>query len=382
MPNSSLKSLRWGILSTGNIARTFARALPHSQSGILHAVASRTLESAASFASEMGASQSFGSYDELLADAEVDAVYIATPHPLHFEWIVKAADAGKHILCEKPLTLNSPEAARAVEAARRNGVCLLEAFMYRCHPQTARVVELVSSGELGKIKAIEATFSFQAGFDPASRLFNLELGGGGILDVGCYVASFARLVAGAASGKPFAEPLELKAIGVIGTTGADHYTVAVARFEGDIVAQLQTGVSLNGGSSCRIIGENAILRVPSPFFCSPVEGRKETVLYLDRGGKTEEIRVPFDRPLYAFEVDALAQMVATGEVPCPAMGPDDALGNMKMLDLWRAQIGLSYPNEKGEKSVLVQARPNQMRFRELPGVTNETGVANCDGHDA
>ncbi len=345
MSNPNFKPLRWGILSTGNIARTFARALPHSQSGTLHAVASRTLERATAFASEMGAAKAYGSYDELLADPEVDAVYIATPHPLHFEWMLKAADAGKHILCEKPLTLNWPEAARAVEACRRNGVCLLEAFMYRCHPQTARVVELVSSGALGTVKAIEATFSFQAGFDPNSRLFNLDLGGGGILDVGCYVASFARLVAGAAQGKPFAEPIELKAIGILGETGADSYTVAVARFEGDIVAQLQTGVSLNGGSSCRIIGENAILRVPSPFFCAPVEGREETVLFLERGGKTEEIFVSFQRPLYAFEADALAQMVATGEIPRPAMGPDDALGNMKMLDLWRAQLGLVYPGE-------------------------------------
>ena len=374
MPNSSTP-LRWGILSTGNIARTFARDLPLSQSGTLHAVASRTQESADAFAAKFGAAKSYGSYDELLADPDVDAVYIATPHPLHLEWLLKAANAGKHILCEKPLTLNSPDSARAIEAARRSGVCLLEAFMYRCHPQTARIVELVSSGALGAIKAIEATFSFQAGFDAKSRIYNLDLGGGGILDVGCYVASFARLVAGAANGKPFAEPLELKAIGVLGETGADHYTVAVARFEGDIVAQLQTGVSLNGGGFCRIIGERGILRIPSPWFCQSVEGRQETVLLLERDGKTEEINVPFDRPLYAFEADALAQMVATGEVPRPAMGPDDALGNMRLLDLWRAQIGLVYPSEKGANPVSISVRPNKMRFRELNGVLDEKGEA-------
>lgn len=375
MSNPDLKPLRWGILSTGSIARTFARALPQSNSGTLYAVASRTSESAAAFASATGAQKSYGSYDELLADPDVDAVYIATPHPMHLEWLVKAADAGKHILCEKPLTLNSPDAARAVEAARRNGVCLLEAFMYRCHPQTAQIVELVSSGALGTIKAIEATFSFQAGFNPDSRIFNLDLGGGGILDVGCYVASFARLVAGAAMGKPFAEPLELRALGIMGTTGADRYTVAVARFEGDILAQLQCGVSLNGGSSCRIIGENATLRVPSPFFCAPVEGRDETVLHLERGGQVEDIFVPFDRPLYAFEADALAQMVATGEVPRPAMGPDDALGNMKLLDLWRAELGLVYPVERGEHPIAIKARPNTMRSRELRGVETESGRA-------
>ncbi len=376
MSESNIQPLRWGILATGNIARTFAKALPASQNGTLWAVASRSAESAAAFATATGARKSYGSYAELLADPDVDAVYIATPHPMHFEWIVKCAEAGKHVLCEKPLTLNSPDASRAVEAARANGVALMEAFMYRCHPQTAQIVELVSSGALGKIKAIEATFSFQAQQNPDSRLFNLDLGGGGILDVGCYVASFVRLVAGAANGKQFAEPLELKAVGLLGTTGADLYTVAVARFEGDIVAQLQTGVTLNGGGHCRILGERATLRVPSPWFCSPSEGRKETVLYLERGGEqVEEIYVPFDKPLYAFEADALASLVKTGEVPYPAMGPEDALGNMRMLDAWRAAIGLSYPGERGENAATVQVKQNAMRTRELRGVADEAGRA-------
>ena len=375
MSNPTTTPLRWGILSTGSIARTFATDLPRSQSGTLLAVASRTPESAARFADEVGAPKSYGTYEALLADPEVDAVYIATPHPMHFEWIVKAADAGKHILCEKPLTLNWPEATRAVEAARRNGVCLLEAFMYRCHPQTAQIVALIASGALGRVKAIEATFSFGAGYDPHSRLFNLGLGGGGILDVGCYVASFVRLVAGAATGKPFAEPLELKAMGVLSESGADAYTVAVARFEDDILAQLQTGVSLNGGGFCRVIGDKAILRVPSPWFCGAIEGRDETLLVLEHDGQAEEIYVPFDRPLYAFEADALAAYVHTGEVPHPAMGPDDALGNMRMLDHWRTQLGVFYPEERGEKPTRVAARPDsKMRYRELRGVVDAAGA--------
>jgi len=375
MSQPNTQSLRWGILSTGSIAGTFAGALPKSRTGTLLAVASRAQEPADKFAAQFNVPRAYASYEALLADPDVDAVYIATPHPLHAEWAIKAADAGKHILCEKPLTLNSPQSQRVVEAAQRNGVCLLEAFMYRCHPQTAKIVEIVSDGTLGRVKAIEATFSFQAGVDPKSRLFNLELGGGGILDVGCYVASFCRLVAGAATGKPFAEPSQFKASGVLGETGADFYTSFVALFPQEILAQGQCGVNLNGGGFCRVIGDKAILHVPSPWFCGESDRPNHTLLQIERDGQTEPVYVPFDRPLYAFEADALAQMVETGEVPRPAMGPDDSLGNARFLDLWREEIGLHYPNERGEEVVAEPLRiyPNTMRFRELGGVVDGAG---------
>jgi predicted dehydrogenase len=201
MNSTDFPSVRWGILSTGNIARTFARGLRDSQSGQLLAVASRDQASADKFAAELDVPRAYSSYDALLADAEIDAVYIATPHPMHAQWAIRAADAGKHVLCEKPLTLNSPEAARAVEAAQRNGVQLMEAFMYRCHPQTAKIVELIQSGALGEIRGVEASFGFSSGAGADSRLHAPELGGGAILDVGCYAVSFCRLVAGAAQGK-------------------------------------------------------------------------------------------------------------------------------------------------------------------------------------
>ena len=135
--------LRWGILGTGAIANTFATALPQSRTGRLVAVGSRTADSARKFAARHGDGRAHGSYDALLADPEVDAVYIATPHPQHAEWCIRAARAGKHILCEKPITLNHAEAMVVAEAAREAGVFLMEAFMYRCHPQTQRIVELI-----------------------------------------------------------------------------------------------------------------------------------------------------------------------------------------------------------------------------------------------
>jgi predicted dehydrogenase len=238
--------LRWGILGAGGIAATFAKALPLSRTGRLAAVGSRDGAKAAEFAAKHGGARAHGSYKALLADPEVDAVYIATPHPQHAEWCIRAARAGKHILCEKPITLNHAEAMVVAETARQAGVFLMEAFMYRCHPQTQRLTDLIRNGAIGEVRMIQATFSFQAGFNADGRLFSNELGGGGILDVGCYTTSIARLVAGAATGKLFADPLRVDGRAVLHPeTGVDAYAAAVAEFPGGILAHLATGVMLN-----------------------------------------------------------------------------------------------------------------------------------------
>ncbi|MBN1459559.1 MAG: Gfo/Idh/MocA family oxidoreductase, partial [Armatimonadetes bacterium] len=188
------EKLAWGILATGHIASTFAKGLAHSQTGRLVAVGSRTKKSANRFGDEYNTPRRHGSYEELLADPEIEAVYIATPHPMHAEWAIKSADAGKHVLCEKPIGLNHAEAMVVVEAAREHDVFLMEAFMYRCHPQTEKLVELIRSGVIGEVRAIQATFSFNAGENWESRALAHEMGGGGILDVGCYCTSMARLL--------------------------------------------------------------------------------------------------------------------------------------------------------------------------------------------
>ncbi|MDH7571262.1 MAG: Gfo/Idh/MocA family oxidoreductase, partial [Armatimonadota bacterium] len=160
------RKLKWGILSTGRIAGVFAKGLAASTTGELVAVGSRNQASADRFGEEFGLSRCYGSYEALLADPEVEAVYIAVPHPFHAEWAIKAADAGKHILCEKPLTLNYPEAMAVVEAAVRNDVFLMEAFMYRCTPQTAKLVELIREKAIGEVRLIQANFAFHGGWQP------------------------------------------------------------------------------------------------------------------------------------------------------------------------------------------------------------------------
>ena len=330
------KRLRWGIIGTGGIARKFAHGLKESRRGTLAAVGSRTEEKLQAFLKDFPA-RGHASYEALLADREVDAVYISTPHPMHAQWCVRAAQAGKHILCEKPLTMDAPEAALVIDAAREAKVFLMEAFMYRCHPQTARLAELIRQGSIGRVRLVQAAFSFRAAWEPSGRLLNRELGGGGILDVGCYCTSMARLIAGVTEGKAFEDPVEVKGVGQIGGTGVDELAVAVLKFPGGMLAQIAAGVRVSLENVVRIWGEEGNIEVPSPWVISREAG--ESVLRVHRVGKeTEEVRIRGDRGIYAIEADTVAACIGAGE--SPAMSWADSLGNMRTLDRWRAEIGI------------------------------------------
>jgi predicted dehydrogenase/aryl-alcohol dehydrogenase-like predicted oxidoreductase len=369
--------LRWGILSTGRISHTFARGLAETDSGVLVAIASRDQASADKFGDEFNVPHRHASYEALLANPEVDAVYISTPHPLHAQWAIRAAEAGKHILCEKPLTLNHATTMAVVEAARRNDVFLMEAFMYRCHPLTQKLVELIQSGAIGKVRVINATFSFCASFDADSRLFDNALGGGGILDVGCYPVSMARLIAGAANGKNHSiEPTEVHAVGHLGQSNVDEYAAAVLKFPGEIIAQLATGIAVGQESSVRIFGDGGSIVVPSPWFCQQDE---RSFLLLHKTGEAEqEIVVEAPKGLYSYEADTVAQYIEQREAAWPAMTPDDTLGNMKTLDLWRAAIGLVYEDELPQNmtlpasgSTLARRAQHNMKYSRITGVDKE-----------
>jgi predicted dehydrogenase len=335
------KRLGWGIIGTGAIARKFARGLAESKTGRLVAVGSRGEETLADFLADFPA-RGHASYEALLADPEVEVVYISTPHPMHAQWCVRAAGAGKHILCEKPLTMNAAEAAVVIAAARAAGVFLMEAFMYRCHPQTRRLVELIRDGEIGKVRLVQAEFSFRADWKPEGRLLNRTLGGGGILDVGCYCVSMSRLIAGVAEGKAFADPTEVKGVGQIGGTGVDELAVAVMKFPNGMLAQVVAGVRVSLSNVVRIWGEEGHIVVRSPWVIDREIG--QSVLLLHREGKAvKEVRVEADRGIYAIEADAVAESIQAKEAP--AMSWADSYGNMRTLDRWRAEIGLTYDGE-------------------------------------
>ncbi len=334
--------LRWGILGTGRIARQFGAALATSRRGRLVAVATRG--DAVPDASEFAGARWHHGYQRLLDDGEIDAVYIATPNPTHLEWAVKTAEAGKHILCEKPIGLNAHEAGIIIEAARRTGVFLMEAFMYRCHPQTAKLIEILRAGKIGDVRLIQA--SFGGAVAPAStRHHAAELGGGGILDMGCYCVSMSRLIAGVAAGKPFAEPAEVLGSGHLGQSGVDDWAAAILKFPGDLIAQISTSVTLAQENALRILGTDGRIEMTSPWFCSGRQGGRSSIVVTRHDGDTQEHVVETADWLYAIEADHVARDIAAKQAAWPAPSWDDTLGNMRVLDAWRAAIGLRYALE-------------------------------------
>jgi predicted dehydrogenase/aryl-alcohol dehydrogenase-like predicted oxidoreductase len=358
--------IRWGILGTGAIARTFARALASTQTGSLHAVASREQTRADRFGDELAASTRYGSYEAILSDGNVDAIYVATPHPFHATWAIRATEAKKHVLVEKPFAVNHAEAMAVIEAAAEHDVLVMEAFMYRCHPQTASLVELIRAREIGDVRVIHATFSFHASFNADSRLFANRYAGGGIMDVGCYPVSIARLIAGAALGRDFAEPIDVKGCAHLGATGVDEWAIASLRFQGDILAQLATGVSLNQENVVRIFGSEGQIVLPNPWVMNRSTAEQGR-LFVQRSGQNQprEIRLEAAATSFALEVDVFGRAVQTGlrDAPAPAMSREDTVGNIRTLDRWRESVGLEFEFEKpaGFPHVTVAGRPVSVR---------------------
>jgi predicted dehydrogenase len=337
--------VRWGILGTGKIARILAGALAESQDGRLIAVASRDADRAASFTEEFGVPRAYDDYAGAIEDDEVDLVYVATHHPFHREWAVRAADAGKHVLCEKPMAVNHRDAAQIVEAARRNDVFLLEAFAYRCHPQTHRLVELLREGAIGDVRVIDAVFGYDAGPRPTNYLMVHELAGGGILDVGCYTTSMAHLVAAAAAGVPVVRAEDVAAGACIGPTGVDHSTAATLRFPGGPLARVACSIQANLDGSVRIYGSEGRITVASPWLPGRI-GSDARILLERWGSEPQAIVIPVEADVYTVEVDAVNAFVRKGERSTSAMTWDESLANMQTLDRWRAAIGLRYADDE------------------------------------
>jgi predicted dehydrogenase len=328
------------------IAKTLADAIKESETAELLAVGSRAQATADAFGETYGAPRRYDSYEGLLADPDVEAVYISLPNHLHREWTVKCAAAGKHILCEKPLALNYGEVAAMITAVRRHDVFFLEAFMYRCSPQTAKLVELIKDGAIGAVRVIQATFCYQMGPKYDNIRLQNAAGGGGVMDVGCYTMSMARLIAGAAQNQDFADPISLKGSAHIGDISrVDEWAAATLAFEGDILANLVCATQVSIQNGVWIWGSEGNIHVPNPWFPGRRTG-EEMAFTLNRQGKeSEKVIIPGGPGVYVREVDFVEEYYDRREVPSPAMTWADSLGQQKALDSWRDEIKLIFDTE-------------------------------------
>ncbi len=364
------EELNWGIIGTGRIARKFAAAVEESATARLAAVGSRRQETAEAFGREFNVPNRHGDYQALIDDSSVDAVYIATPHPFHAVWSIRCAHAGKHQICEKPLAMNQAEAMAAIEAARRNRVYLYEAFAYRCTDVATRLVDFIRDGAIGEVRRIESSYSYKLSASPAERLVEPELGGGAILDVGCYPVSLVRLLAGAALGQTFADPVDIKGMARMGLTGIDLHALAFLKFENGIMAKVSTGLDASDNSPLLILGEKGKISMNCPW-------QSEGKLLLQREGKNaEEIELKRDKGLFVYEIEEAARRLPKGQ--SPAMSWADSLGNMKTLDLWRQAAGLSYPCEKANsrrwpihRDSLRPSPSHNMKYGRIAGLENK-----------
>ncbi|HWD39633.1 MAG TPA: Gfo/Idh/MocA family oxidoreductase [Fimbriimonas sp.] len=325
--------LNWGILATGSIAKQFANGLKISKTGQLVAVGSRSQESAKSFTDKFGGTP-YGSYEAVLEDKNVDAVYIALPHHMHYDWTIKTAEAGKAILCEKPFTLNAIEAQRALNEVRSHKAFFMEAFMYRCHPQTLKVAELVKEGAIGELLMIQSEFGFAASKDWTNFRGDGAVGGGGLMDVGTYCVSFSRLIAGQ-------EPDRLHYAAHINDRGYDETGAGCMGFPSGFLAHFGTGVHVNLRNDATIYGSDGFIHVPNPWKCS------QGGATLNKGGKVEKLEYKSTNDeLYALEADTVAEFIDKKE--CPYMTWQDTIDNMHALDGLRRSAGLRFAAETTE----------------------------------
>jgi len=291
--------LRWGFLSTAHITKALLDPLRASKRNQLLAVASRSQEKADEYARKNKVKRAYGSYERLLADPDIDVIYNPLPNHLHAEWTIKAIQAGKHVLCEKPLALTLDEVDAISDAAARYGKVVAEAFMYRTHPQTLKVQEIVAGGKLGKIKMVRGSYTYVA-TNPDNARWIPEMGGGALWDIGCYPLSYTRTVLGV-------EPLEVFASQVTGPTNVDDSFIAQLHFPEDVYAQLDCSFKIPYHTFMEIVGEEATLIIPRPF----TPGMKEK-LFLTKAAKTEVIAVK-GTELYSGEVEDMADAIQLGK---------------------------------------------------------------------
>jgi predicted dehydrogenase len=322
---------KWGIIGPGKIANKFATALGMTAGASLEAVASRDAGRAAEFAQKFGAVRVHTDYEALAADPDIDAIYIATPHGFHSEQSILCLRHGKAVLCEKPMALYNGQVREMVEAARENKAFLMEAMWTRFLPLTEKILELIHNGQLGTIRYVRADFGFRAPFNPDSRLFNLSLGGGSLLDIGVYPLFLCLLLLG--------EPDMIKALGHLSPTGSDESCQALFNYANGSIAEIASTLACQTSISAEIAGTEGMIEIPTPWY-------KNDRLTLRRPGEDPQL-FQLEPMVNGFEYQIRETMrcLDNGLIESPSMPHAFSLTMSRVMDAIRAQMGVRYPGE-------------------------------------
>ena len=322
---------RWGILGTGNIASQFARGLAELDDAKLVAVGSRTAESAEAFGERFSVPRRHDSYVALASDPDVDAIYVATPHPLHHDNTIMCLEAGKAVLCEKPFAINAGQAQAMVATARARGVFLMEAMWTRFLPHIVRLRELLAANTIGEVRMLQVDFGFRTSFNPQGRLFDPALGGGALLDVGIYPVSLASMILGA--------PERVTGMAQLGETGVDEQSAMIFGYAGGQLALLSQAIRTNSPHEALLLGTSGKIRMHSSWW-------KATTITLSVDGRPDElIDLPGVGNGYNYEAAEVGRCLHAGRTESDVMPLDETLAIMRTLDEVRAQWGLRYPGE-------------------------------------
>jgi predicted dehydrogenase len=325
-------NIRWGILATGAISRSFAHALSLIPDATLVAVGSRSQASADKFGEEFAAPNSYSSYEGVANDPDVDVVYIGTPHTLHMENTLMCLEAGKPVLVEKPFALNASQARRMIEAAREKGLFLMEAMWTRFLPAIRHLRKTLDAKQLGDVQVFQADFGFRAPYDPAGRLFNRELGGGALLDVGIYPVSFASMVFGE-------QPEHIQSDAFLGETGVDERFGAIFRYPGGEMATLSGTLRSNTPREAIISGSRGNMVIHRPFW----QAEKTTTILENEAEKVIEHKIEGNGLKY--QAIAVMENLRAGKLESEVMPLDETLAIMQTMDTIREPWGLQYPGE-------------------------------------
>jgi predicted dehydrogenase len=325
------EGVRWGILATGLIARLFTSDLLLTGRKVA-AVGSRSQQTADRFAAKFGIAKAHGSYEALIADPEVDIVYVATPHPLHASNAIAALEAGKHVLVEKPFTMNATEAQKVMDLAERKGLLALEAMWTRFLPHMLRIREIVASGILGEIRSIVADHTQDLPDEPTHRLNAMELGGGALLDLGIYPISFAWDILGV--------PLEVQSTARFKATGADAEVATIFRHAGDAMSLTLSASDTAGPNVATVIGTEGRIDIDAIWY-SPTAFR----VYDNKRKMVEQFKSTVIGRGMQYEAAEAERLIQTGTLASEILPPSDTVGIMRTLDTVRAQIGLRYPSD-------------------------------------